>query len=78
MSAISKYDPGVPPEQQAIRAKCFHPSGKFIEFTRDAVEQSIPDTYQAINQPSNCDEARDRPNRQKSPCSREQGLFLFD
>ena len=32
----------LPPEQEAIRAKCFHPAGKFIEFTKNEIEQSIP------------------------------------
>jgi non-ribosomal peptide synthetase component F len=32
----------LPPEQESIRAKCFHPSGKFIEFTKSEIEQSIP------------------------------------
>ena len=32
--------------QQAIWAKCFHPSGAFVEFKRDEVEQSIPDRFE--------------------------------
>jgi len=35
-------------EQQAIRAKCAHPSGSFVEFPRDALEQSIPQRFEAI------------------------------
>jgi hypothetical protein len=27
--------PKLPPEQQAIRGKCFHPSGKYIEFPQE-------------------------------------------
>jgi amino acid adenylation domain-containing protein len=38
----------LPEEQQIIRAKCFHPSGAFIEFTKDEVEQSIPDRFEQI------------------------------
>jgi len=30
-----------PPEQQAIRDKCFHPSGTFVEFPLDDVETSV-------------------------------------
>ncbi len=30
------------PEQQAIRDKCFHPSGTFVEFPIEDVELSIP------------------------------------
>src|SRR3970282_2810295 len=32
--------------QQAIWSKCFHPSGAFVEFKRDEVEQSIPDRFE--------------------------------
>jgi len=32
--------------QQSIRAKCFHPSGSFIEFKKENVEQSIPDRFE--------------------------------
>jgi amino acid adenylation domain-containing protein len=31
-----------------IRAKCFHPSGKFIEFPREDVETSIPERFQKV------------------------------
>src|SRR5262245_11028293 len=34
--------------QQAIRAKCFHPSGNFIEFEREEIEQSIPQRFEKI------------------------------
>jgi non-ribosomal peptide synthetase component F len=33
-------------EQQAIRAKCFHPTGAFVEFKKEEVEQSIPDRFE--------------------------------
>ena len=36
----------LPPEQQAIRDKCFHPSGTFVEFKKEDVEQSIPDRFE--------------------------------
>ena len=42
-------------QQQAIRAKCVHPSGTFIEFPRNALEQSIPQRFEEI--------ARRYPNR---------------
>ncbi|HWO40212.1 MAG TPA: AMP-binding protein, partial [Candidatus Eisenbacteria bacterium] len=35
-------------KQEAIRAKCFHPSGKFREFRREEVEQSIPSRFEKI------------------------------
>src|SRR5437870_2490289 len=34
--------------QQAIRAKCFHPSGFFVKFNKTDVEQSIPDRFEQI------------------------------
>ena len=34
--------------QQAIRAKCFHPSGSFVEFKKEEVEQSIPSRFEQI------------------------------
>ena len=40
----------VPPEQQAIRDKCFHPSGTFIEFPIEDVETSIPARFEKIVQ----------------------------
>lgn len=38
----------LPPEQQAIRNKCFHPSGMFVEFAEDAMEHSIPESFEKI------------------------------
>ena len=32
--------------QQSIRAKCFHPTGKFIEFKKEEIEQSIPARFE--------------------------------
>ena len=45
-------NPGVkvPPEQEAIRSKCVHPSGTFVEFPREEIEQSIPDRFENIVQ----------------------------
>ena len=37
---------GLPPEQEAIRAKCFHPTGTFIEFKKEEIEQSIPKRFE--------------------------------
>jgi amino acid adenylation domain-containing protein len=36
----------LPPAQERIRARCFHPAGKFIEFTADEIEQSIPALFE--------------------------------
>jgi len=34
--------------QQSIRAKCFHPTGRFVEFKREEIEQSIPDRFEQM------------------------------
>jgi amino acid adenylation domain-containing protein len=36
------------PEQVAIRAKCFHPSGTFVEFKKEDIELSFPERFEAI------------------------------
>ncbi len=38
----------LPAEQVAIRERCFHPSGKFVEFPKEDIEQSIPDRFEQI------------------------------
>jgi amino acid adenylation domain-containing protein len=38
----------LPPEQEAIRAQCFHPSGSFVEFPKEDVETSIPERFEKI------------------------------
>jgi amino acid adenylation domain-containing protein len=48
MHCSSPAVPNLPPEQEAIRAKCFHPTGTFVEFTADEIEQSIPDRFEKI------------------------------
>ena len=48
MSYVSRHSAGLPPEQEAIRAKCFHPSGTFVEFPKEEVEQSIPERFEKI------------------------------
>jgi amino acid adenylation domain-containing protein len=40
--------PKVPLEQQAIRDKCFHPSGTFVEFPMADIETSIPARFEKI------------------------------
>lgn len=44
----SKAAVDLPLEQQAIRDKCFHPSGDFVEFLEEEVEQSIPERFEKI------------------------------
>jgi amino acid adenylation domain-containing protein len=36
----------LPAEQKIIRAKCFHPSGSFVEFAKAEVEQSIASRFE--------------------------------
>jgi len=35
-------------EQQVIRAKCNHPSGRFVEFPKADVELSMPARFEKI------------------------------
>ena len=48
MNDFSKKQFTLPPEQQAIREKCFHPSGRFVEFPVEDVETSIPARLERI------------------------------
>jgi amino acid adenylation domain-containing protein len=48
MNSLSKHTGKLPPEQAAVRAKCFHPSGTFTEFQNKEVEQSIPARFEKI------------------------------
>ncbi|MCH8282861.1 MAG: AMP-binding protein, partial [Chloroflexi bacterium] len=46
MSGLSRHAVDIPPKQQAIRDKCFHSTGTFIEFKKEETEQSIPDRFE--------------------------------
>ena len=48
MTNISTPISDLPPEQQAIRSKCFHPTGRFIEFKKEEIEQSIPERFEKM------------------------------
>jgi hypothetical protein len=48
MSDSLKHGFKLPLEQQAIRDKCFHPSGTFVEFPIEDVETSIPARFEKI------------------------------
>src|SRR5262245_13235988 len=37
---------GLPPEQQALRDRCFHPTGTFVEFEEQEIVQSISDRFE--------------------------------
>jgi amino acid adenylation domain-containing protein len=50
MTEASKLGTNLSPQQQAIRDKCFHSSGTFIEFPKHVVEQSIPGRFENIVQ----------------------------
>ncbi len=47
MSTLSSQSTDLPPEQQSVRAKSFHPTGTFIRFQKHEIEQSIPDRFEA-------------------------------
>jgi len=36
----------LPPSQELLQAKCFHPTGTFVEFNKDEIEQSIPKRFE--------------------------------
>ncbi len=38
----------VSPHQQALQARCFHPSGHFVEFPREDIETSIPARFEKL------------------------------
>src|SRR5262245_52167083 len=48
MSSPANTNFPLPPEQKAIRDKCFHPTGTFVEFTKEETEQSIPERFEKI------------------------------
>jgi len=48
MSNLTAKQMRLPPQQQAIRDKCFHPTGTFVEFSNEEVEQSIPERFEKI------------------------------
>jgi acyl-coenzyme A synthetase/AMP-(fatty) acid ligase/acyl carrier protein len=50
MSDQFKHTGNLPPEQEAIRARCFHPTGAFLKFSEQEVEQSVPDRFEKIVQ----------------------------
>ena len=48
MSNPFKRNVNLPPELEAVRAKCFHPTGTFVEFHEEEIEQSIPNRFEKI------------------------------
>jgi len=48
VNARTTMSVNVPLEQQAIRARCFHPSGSFVQFSREELERSVPERFEKI------------------------------
>ena len=48
MSTRAQHSFKIPPEQQAIRERCFHPCGTFVAFPREDVETSVPLRFERI------------------------------
>src|SRR5262245_40634773 len=48
MSECTKDTPYLPSAQAAVRAKCFHPTGRHVEFEEKEIEQSIPERFEKI------------------------------
>lgn len=46
MDTLPSNSPKLPTEQQVIWNRCFHPTGKFVEFRKEETEQSIPDRFE--------------------------------
>ena len=46
MGDFSRPFTNLPPEQEAIRTKCFHPTGTFVEWKKEEIKQSIPDRFE--------------------------------
>ena len=45
---LQKHIPPAPPAQEAIRAECFNSTGRFVEFSREDVERSIPARFEKM------------------------------
>ena len=48
MNNLTANQMRLPPDQEASRAKCFHPAGRFVEFPIEDVESSIPARFEKI------------------------------
>ncbi len=48
MGDRTDYLTSLPPEQQRIRDKCYHPTDTFVPFPKEAIEQSIPARFEQI------------------------------
>jgi amino acid adenylation domain-containing protein len=48
VTGISRLVTNLPPEQQALRAKCFHPTSDFVEWKTEEVEKSLAERFEKI------------------------------
>jgi non-ribosomal peptide synthetase component F len=48
MSDNRRMNSNVPLTQKAVWTKCFRPSGTFVEFIKEQIEQSIPERFEKI------------------------------
>src|SRR6267378_3114127 len=46
MGDFSEAVENLPPEQRAIRDKCFHPTRTFVEFQQEEIDQSISNRFE--------------------------------
>jgi len=46
MQSVSHDVVGLPAQQQALQARCFHPTETFIEFRKEEIDQSIPARFE--------------------------------
>ena len=46
MTNSSRNISTLPPEQQSIRDRCFHPTGQFIRFEKEALEDSVATRFE--------------------------------
>jgi len=46
MAGVSDAVANFPPEQRAVRDKCFGPVGSFVEFKRDEINQSVSSRFE--------------------------------
>ena len=50
MIDVPEANIGIPQWQQAIRDRCFHPTGAFVEYEKDWIYRSIPERFEQIVQ----------------------------
>ena len=48
MTFIFKTNPALPPDQEAIRARCFHSTDRYSELPYDEVKQTISGRFEKI------------------------------